>query len=643
MAYQLVDACYQVLMRPEMSTEQTWAWANEYLPQKNVLLQKLALYTIAHHPAYTADEKFTLVTNTLDMHALDFHAEIFDFFKHCLMNLSDDNIELVIESLNDYPNQDNGHCEQWAFWLKQCHATDSAIDAYYQQQKQLHPHYQLSDNPYLHIFIGEASVISPRSPYPSEQLLAQQDAAWFDELLTYNQQSWDGSEPDTEGLWREIIQACQQNPTWAMAFIQHAIDTQNNTKKLHQVISGFAQWQFTDLKQWDACFKYFQTLPIKQYSNLLCNLIDQTHRNAFFKNQSESTTQPNRLVSTLLQEQAIDSQSGFSSTYYAFGEHANVYNSNIGYVISYLIMAFEKSIQTENIHNQTQSFSAIKSSLKNDNSGHVIHLLMAQYGFFEHHQPDFAHEKLLPYLNTTHPQHLLAWSGFLMNNQLTVHTYGLIETDLKTLLQSHKPQDNLLSDFDKRCLNLYLWSISLNYHSNATDSINWFLKLASAPLSKNLTKILTDILKAKYSDTNSRRCEAIPDWMVQYWQQRDHGVGGKLDASEYECLWMLSVNCPDWIPQIYEFLMQSDNLNAHSSWLLLIREKQEQLKPQDITQWAQLLNQYLKLQPNFYHINGKCLDFISFILKQDIEETIKQSIHDTLNRNGIDVKEFDLK
>ena len=120
--------------------------------------------------------------------------------------------------------------------------------------------------------------------------------------------------------------------------------------------------------------------------------------------------------------------------------------------------------------------------------------------------------------------------------------------------------------------------------------------------------------------------------MLQYWQQRRNGLGGQFDAEELRYFWELTASCPDWMPQIFEFLMLPTNLYSNYYWLAQMHEIQNLLKPYDLAQWAQLLNKFLSNQQNLDYYES---EFIVFILNQDIEAAIKKSIQSSVHRLGI--------
>lgn len=120
--------------------------------------------------------------------------------------------------------------------------------------------------------------------------------------------------------------------------------------------------------------------------------------------------------------------------------------------------------------------------------------------------------------------------------------------------------------------------------------------------------------------------------MLQYWQQRRNGLGGQFDAKELGYFWELTASCPDWMPQIFEFLMLPINLNANFYWLTQMHEIQNLLKPNDLAQWAQLLNKFLSNQQNLDYYES---EFIVFIHNQDIDASIKKSIQSSVHRLGI--------
>ena len=624
-AYLLIDACRLNLTHAQMSSSLSWTWAKQYLTDQNPLLQKLAIWIITHHPDHTADTKFALLLDRLNIHELMFHAEIFDFFKHCLAQLSDEHIETIIDSLKTYPDQEIGHCIRWAFWLKQCHPSHPLIDNYYEQQKTLHAGYQLPENPYLHVTTGGWGWSTDESPYTSQMLQAQQTSAWFDTLFAYEETSWDGSEPSTKGLWNQIAETSQENPTWAMALLEYGIATKQQANKLNKIISRFGQWHFKDIKQWNGCFMSFLALNTTDHTALLCKLLEQTHSNAFFQTHHNALAKPDELASKLIQAQAVNTEAVTSNTPNSFIDSA--YN-NICDVTQYLIAAFDSHTANAKTSNQQNILDAIHALLDSDTSGHAIHLLMTKFNKFEHHQSNFAHTSLLPYLDTEHPQHQLAWLGFLQSGRLTATTYQIIEPWLKSLLSKHNQNSGDLSDFDLDCLRLYIWSIEQNYHKNANDSLNWLNSLNSPLLSKATSKVLTNILESRYKQQGN---SGIPQWMLQYWRQRRNGLGGPFDAEELEYFWELSASCPDWMPQIFEFLMLPTNSYNNYYWLVQMHEIQNLLKPNDLAQWAQLLNKFLSNQQNLDYYES---EFIVFILNQDIDATIKKSIKSSVHRLG---------
>ena len=630
-AYQLIDVCRLSLIHPQMPPSFSWTWAKQYLSDHNPLLQKLAVWIITHHPAYTADTKFALLLDNIDIHELVFHAEIFDFFKHCLAQLSNGHIQIVINSLETYPDQTIGHCVRWAFWLKRCHTSHLLIDDYYEQQKTLHTEYQLPENPYRHVTTGGAVWITDKSPYTSQTLQAQQTPAWFDILFAYEHSSWDGSEPSTEGLWKQIAETNQENPTWAMALLKHGIATMQKSDKLNKIISEFRQWHFKDIMQWNICFKYFLTLNSTNHAAFLCNVLDQTHRNAFFQTHPNALTKSDELATKLIHAQVLNAESGASNTYYSLTNNQAVaaYNSNIGYVTQYLNATFDKHLANAQNSDLAIILDAIQALLTRDTSGYAIHILMTRYNHFEHYQPNFAHSSLLPYLNTENSQHQMAWLGYFQCHCLTSRTHQIIESWLESILSKHNNNSDKLSDFDFNCLQLYVWSIELNYHNNANDSLNWLNSLNSPLLSKAASKVLTSILESRYKQQDNSE---IPQWMLQYWRQRRNGLGGPFDAEELEYFWELSASCPDWMPQIFEFLMLPTNLYSNYYWLAQMHEIQNLLKPNDLAQWAQLLNKFLSVHKDLAYCES---EFIAFILKQDIDASVKKSIQSSVNRLGI--------
>ena len=414
-----------------------------------------------------------------------------------------------------------------------------------------------------------------------------------------------------------------------MALFKHGITTLQQADKINKVISEFGQWYFKDLMQWNVCFDYFLRLNTTDHTALLCNILDQTHRNTFFQTHHNALAKPDELASKLIQAQAVNAEAVTSNTPNSFIDSA--YN-NICDVTQYLIAAFDSHTANAKTSNQQNILDAIHALLDSDASGHAIHLLMTKFNKFEHHQSNFAHTSLLPYLNTEHPQHQMAWLGFFQCGCLTTKTHQIIESWLKSLLSKHNQNSGDLSDFDLDCLWLYIWSIELNYHKNANDSLNWLNSLNSPLLSKAASKVLTNILESRYKKQDNSE---IPQWVLQYWQQRRNGLGGPFDAEELEYFWELSASCPDWMPQIFEFLMLPSVLNSNFYWLTQMHDIQNSLQRNDLPLWAKVLNKFLSNQQNLDYYES---EFIVFILNQDIDASIKKSIQSSVHRLGIILK-----
>ena len=66
-----------------------------------------------------------------------------------------------------------------------------------------------------------------------------------------------------------------------------------------------------------------------------------------------------------------------------------------------------------------------------------------------------------------------------------------------------------------------------------------------------------------------------------------------------------------------------------------MHEIQNLFKPNDLAQWAQLLNKFLSNQQNLDYYES---EFIVFILNQDIDASIKKSIQSSVHRLGIILK-----
>lgn len=199
----------------------------EYLSSSRLpLLRRLAVHAVASHPGKSADERFAWVGSHVGLDSLAEHHEVHRLAALNYPGATDAARQTLIEAIVATGFEDAGnrsaeaHAQRFQFdWLSWLLAAKPdcalAADALAPIRARF-PQWIVSEHPDLTHWTGGGWVGS-KSPWSTEQLVAQLPSEQLDDLLEFRGTDFDG--PSREGLLSAVRDAAKSVPDWGFQLI----------------------------------------------------------------------------------------------------------------------------------------------------------------------------------------------------------------------------------------------------------------------------------------------------------------------------------------------------------------------------------------------------------------------------------------
>lgn len=234
------------------------AWIEQLAVSPLPLLRRLAVHTVTTAPTRSADARIAWLLERIDVNALPEHHEI-----HRLAALNypvaeqasrqaliDAIVAVQFDDVDDRPGEVRALRFQfdWLSWLLGAEADCALAEAALAPIRRRFPQWIVSEHPDLTHWMGAAGWVGEKSPWSTEQLLAQPPRDQIDALLAllaFRGGGFDG--PSREGLLSTVREAVKSTPAWGFELV-----AQLQARQL---------WA-SDL--WSAVLRGFQDAPLEQ-------------------------------------------------------------------------------------------------------------------------------------------------------------------------------------------------------------------------------------------------------------------------------------------------------------------------------------------------------------------------------------------
>lgn len=200
----------------------------EYLSSSRIpLLRRLVVHAVASHPRQSADERLAWVRAQAGLDSLAEHHEV-----HRLAALNyPDATEAARQALIDaivatpFEDTDNRSAEahaqrfqfDWLSWLLAAKPDCALAEAVLAPIRARFPEWVVSEYPDLTHWTGPAGWVGSKSPWSTEQLVAQPPNEQLDALLEFRSADFDG--PSREGLLSAVRDAAKSAPDWGFQLV----------------------------------------------------------------------------------------------------------------------------------------------------------------------------------------------------------------------------------------------------------------------------------------------------------------------------------------------------------------------------------------------------------------------------------------
>lgn len=200
----------------------------EYLSSSRLpSLRRLAVHAVASHPGKSADERLAWARS----HAgLDSHAEHHEVHRLAALNYpaaTDVARRALIDAIMAIPFEgaDNRSAEaraqrfafDWLSWLLAAKPDCALAEAVLAPIRARFPQWIVSEHPDLTHWTGSAEWVGSKTPWSTEQLVAQPPSEQLDNLLEFSGIDFDG--PSREGLLSAVRDAAKSVPDWSFLLV----------------------------------------------------------------------------------------------------------------------------------------------------------------------------------------------------------------------------------------------------------------------------------------------------------------------------------------------------------------------------------------------------------------------------------------
>lgn len=259
----LIDAARDALeWLGENNPEQLDAWVQYLSTSQLPLLRRLAVHAMASHPNKSPDERLAWVMERVGVNPFAEHHEIHrlaainyegaaDFVRRALIDAI---MATTFAESDDRPAEVQALRFQfdWLSWLLATKPDCALAEAVLAPIRRRFPQWIVSEHPDLAHWMGLAGWVGSKSPWSTEQLLAQPPSTQLDDLLEFKSTAFDG--PSPEGLLSAVRDAAKTAPEWGFQLVAE--------------LEGRTLWS-SDL--WSAVLRGFQDaeLDVAQWRRLI--------------------------------------------------------------------------------------------------------------------------------------------------------------------------------------------------------------------------------------------------------------------------------------------------------------------------------------------------------------------------------------
>ena len=222
----LIDAardCLEWLAKNQLDAAKYWC--THLVGSEAPLLRRLAVHALSARADLTADGKIDWLLERIGLHDLPAHHEIFRVVRLAYPKSSPERREAIIEAVRAFRWPDENasdkerrvayHQMEWLHWLHgaapDCALTKQALEDVSTQC----PEFKPSEHPDLTHWTGSPQIVTPLSPWSTEELLAKPAVDWLRKLLSF-QPKQEPFRPVREGLVNAVGEAAKQEFDWGL-------------------------------------------------------------------------------------------------------------------------------------------------------------------------------------------------------------------------------------------------------------------------------------------------------------------------------------------------------------------------------------------------------------------------------------------
>ena len=225
----LIDAardCLEWLAKNQLDAAKYWC--AHLVGSEAPLLRRLAVHALSARADLTADGKIDWLLERIGLHDLPAHHEIFRVVRLAYPKSSPERREAIIEAVRAFRWPDENasdkerraayHQLEWLHWLHGA-APDYALTKQALEDVSTQcPEFKPSEHPDLTHWTGSPQIVTPLSPWSTEELLAKPAVDWLRELLSF-QPKQEPFRPVREGLVNAVGEAAKQEFDWGLDLV----------------------------------------------------------------------------------------------------------------------------------------------------------------------------------------------------------------------------------------------------------------------------------------------------------------------------------------------------------------------------------------------------------------------------------------
>jgi hypothetical protein len=200
----------------------------DYLSRSRLpLLRRLAVHAVASHPDKSADERLAWVRSQVGLDSLAEHHEVHRLAALNYPSATDAARQALIDAIvaTPFEDADNRSDEaraqrfqfDWLSWLLAAKPDCALAEAALAPIRALFPQWIVSEHPDLTHWMGSAGWVGSKSPWSTEQLVAQPPSEQLNALLKFRDTDFDG--PSREGLLSAVRDAAKSVPDWGFQMV----------------------------------------------------------------------------------------------------------------------------------------------------------------------------------------------------------------------------------------------------------------------------------------------------------------------------------------------------------------------------------------------------------------------------------------